>query len=203
MIDIAQFKCRASSAGDLLTNPKSGNGLSKTTQSYVQMWLKEQIYGYKKYFTSKYTDKGLRYEDEAIDKCIEWLDLPMVLKNQERFDDEYFTGEPDMILPDSIIDIKNSWDWSTFPLFEDVIPNPEYIAQVQVYMHLTGKSKASVVYMLLTTPETKFEPEMSYDHVSKDYRIKKFDFEYDPEMIAKLQNRVIQCREYINNLINK
>lgn len=203
-IEIPIFKCRASAAGDLLTNPKKGEtGLSKTIRIYVQTWVKEKIYGYRAQFTSKYTDKGLAYEDEAIDKAIEWLDLPFALKNTEKFEDDFFTGEPDLILPDEIIDIKNSWSWQTFPLFDEIIPSPEYIAQVQVYMHLTGRKRASVVYMLLDTPETKFEPAMTYGHVDKKYRVRRFKYEYDPEIISKLQGRVIQCREYINQLTNK
>lgn len=199
-----EFKCRASAAGELLTNPRKGEtGLSKTTVSYIETWTKEQLYGVRKMFTSKYTDKGISMEDEAIDKAIAWLDLPFAIKNEEKFEDEFFTGEPDLILEDEIVDIKNSWDCFTFPLFEEEIPNKEYEAQVQVYMHLTGKRKASVVYILLDTPETKWSAPISYEHISKDLRIKRYSFEYDPVMIAKLQDRVLQCRGYINQLITK
>jgi len=32
-------------------------------------------------------------------------------------------------------------------------------------------------------------------------RIKTFEFEYDPQVIEKLQSRVVECREYINSLL--
>lgn len=196
-----QFKCRASASGLLMTNPRNKTELlSETTKSYLHDWLKEGIYGQRKEINSKYIDKGLEYEDLAIDKAIEWLDLPFAIKNSKRFDDEFFTGEPDLILSDCVIDIKNSWSWETFPLFENEIPTKGYESQVQVYMHLTGLRKASVVYVLLNTPETYNSMEIDYSNVDKKYRIKRFDFEFDEEIINKLKERVILAREYINSI---
>lgn len=196
-----QFKCRASAAGILMTNPKSKNDLiAKTVKTYLHEWVKEGIYGQKKEIETKYINKGLMYEDMAIDKAIEWLDLPFAIKNQKRFTDEWFTGEPDLLLSDTVIDIKNSWDCWTFPLFENEIPTENYFYQVQVYMHLTGLKKASVVYVLLNTPETFSTPEISYDNVDKKFRIKRYDFEFQPEVIEELKTRVINARNYINTL---
>ena len=94
-----QFKIRASGCGQIMTNAKkAGELLSQTTKTYVDAWLKEKIYGYRKQFSSKQTDKGLAYEDEAIDKAIEWLNLPFVLKNEQKFENDFITGEPDLIL---------------------------------------------------------------------------------------------------------
>ena len=194
-----QFKCRASAAGYLMTNPRNkGEQLSETTKTFLHEWLKERIYGLKKEISSKQIDKGLAFEDMAIDKAIEWLDLPFAIKNEKRFEDEFFTGEPDLILKDKIIDIKNSWDCWTFPLFESEIPTKGYEYQVQVYMHLTGMKKASVVYVLLNTPETYNSPEIDYSNVDTKFRIKSYDFEYDEAIIEKLKERVKLSREYIN-----
>lgn len=196
-----QFKIRASAAGILMTNPRSkGETMAKTVKSFLHDWIKESIYGQRKEISSKYISKGLEFEDMAIDKAIEWLDLPFALKNKQRFTDDFFTGEPDLILSDTVIDIKNSWDCWTFPLFENEIPTADYFFQVQVYMHLTGKKKASVVYVLLNTPETFNTPEIDYSNVDVKYRIKSFNFEYQPDIIEELQKRVIFAREYINTL---
>lgn len=196
-----QFKIRASAAGILMTNPRIKNEtIAKTVKTFLHDWIKESIYGQRKEISSKYVSKGLQFEDMAIDKAIEWLDLPFALKNKKRFSDEYFTGEPDLILSDMVIDIKNSWDCWTFPLFENEIPTDDYFYQVQVYMHLTGKKKASVVYVLLNTPETFNAPEIDYSNVDIKYRIKRFDFEYQPEVIEELKKRVETAREYINSL---
>ena len=81
MIELPIFKCRASAAGMLMTNPRNKNEvLSETTKTYVHEWLKENIYGVKKQISSKEINKGIEFEDMAIDKAIEWLDLPLRLK---------------------------------------------------------------------------------------------------------------------------
>jgi hypothetical protein len=175
--------------------------LSSTTKTFVYDWLKEHIYGVKKIIKTKYTDKGISYENTAIDKAIEWLDLQFVLKNESFFEDDYFTGTPDLITEDRIYDIKCSWDCFTFPLFETEIPTDDYFYQLQVYMHLTGKKNATLVYVLLNTPEEMhWEPQHNYDALDKKYRIKTFDIVYDASVIEDLQNRVIKIREFIQTL---
>ena len=138
-----EFKARASSAGKLMTAPRNKSEvLSETTKSYIKEWLIEQIYGIRKEIKSKYLDKGNKLEDTAIDKAIEWLDLDFVMKNEESFEDEFFTGTPDIITNDEILDTKCSWDAYSFPLFDKELPNKDYFYQMQVYMHLTGKKKS-------------------------------------------------------------
>jgi hypothetical protein len=196
-----QFKLRASCAGKLMTDPANKKELlSKTTKTYLQEWLKEQIYGVEKEISNKYLEKGISMEDEAIDAAINWLNLPFNMKNEEYFNDEYFQGTPDLIYPDFIIDIKNSWDCWTFPLFESEIPTKDYYYQLQVYMHLTGIKKAKLVYILLDTPETKANAAITYVDVDIKYRHKVYEFDYDEEVIKELQKRVENAREYINSL---
>lgn len=199
---MSEFKCRASAAGLLMTNPKSSKDiLSQTTITFLEEWRKQYIYGLRKEVVTKEISKGLIKEDEAIDKVIEWLDLPFAIKNETRYFDEYFEGEPDLIVDDTVIDIKNSWDCWTFPLFDKEIPTKAYEYQVQVYMHLTGLKKAKVVYVLLNTPATYNTQELIYDNVDKKYRYKVFEFNYDPDIIDKLKQRVIDSRNYIKNYL--
>ena len=198
------FRCRASAAGKLATNPRSKTEvLSETTKTFAKEWLIEQIYGYRKDIKSKYLDKGNQLEDTGIDKAIEWLDLKFVLKNEKHFEDEFFTGTPDLILEDEVIDIKISYDCFTFPLLENEIPTKDYEHQVQVYMHLTGKKKARVVYLLLNTPENiaSWEEPKDYETQPKENRIKAFEFEYQPEVIELLKNRVIETRNFLKLLV--
>lgn len=196
------FKCRASKSGTLATNPKKKTEkLSQTTKTHVEIWLKEHIYGHKYTIKSKYLERGKNDEDKAIDKAIELLNLPFVTKNENKFQDDFFTGEPDLILDNEIIDIKCSWDCFTFPLFSTELPDKDYYYQVQVYMHLTGKKKARVVYVLLDTPATFASSKMEYGSVKGRYRIKEFVCEYDPDAIAMLKGRVEDCREYVEHII--
>jgi hypothetical protein len=196
-VKIPEYKKSISELEPFLNVPH----LSDTTKTFVYDWLKESIYGIKKEIKSKYLTKGLVYENTAIDKAIEWLDLPFVLKNEKFFEDDYFTGTPDLISEDIIYDIKCSWDCFTFPLFENEIPTKDYFYQLQVYMHLTGKRKATLVYVLLNTPEEMhWETQHNYDALDKKYRVKTFDIIYDASVIKDLQSRVLKIREFIQTL---
>lgn len=201
-MNLPTFKIRASATGKLMVNPRSKTEtISETTKSYVQEWAKEHIYGVKNEIQSKYLSKGLILEDTAIDKAIEWLNLPFVLKNEKFFEDDFFTGTPDLIVEDTVYDIKCSWSCFSFPLFEKEIPTKDYFYQLQTYMHLTGCRKAVLTYVLLNTPEElTFETKHNYDNVSKDFKIKTFEIEYDAEVIEDLKNRIINVRQYIQTL---
>ena len=198
-----EFKMRASASGKLAVSPRSkSEALSKTTKSYIQEWLASEIYGVRKQIKSKYLDKGNRVEDAAIDYASDALGWLFAIKNEQYFEDDYFCGTPDVILEDTIIDIKSSWDCFTFPLFEDEIPNKDYFYQLQVYMHLTGKRKAQLCYVLMNTPEDlTFDEPIDYTEIDSKYRIKTFDIDYDLEIIEKLQDKVLLSRQYIKELI--
>jgi len=199
---MSEFKIRASASGQIMTNPQKKTDLiSKTTLTYVDSWLKESIYGVRKEIKNKYLSKGLTLEDEAIDTAIDWLNLPFVLKNENFFEDDFFCGTPDLILEDEVLDIKCSWDCFTFPLFETEIPTKDYFYQLQVYMHLTGKSKARLVYVLLNTPEElTYEQKNDYSNLDKKFRIKTFSIDYDKLVIEDLQSRVLNIRNHIKTI---
>ena len=205
MKQLPNFKIRASASGQLMTNARSKTAsLSETTKTYVQDWLKEHIYGVRKEISNKYLNKGLILEDTAIDKAIEWLDLPMTLKNETFYEDDFFCGTPDLIVNDTVLDIKCSWSAFTFPLFENEIPTKNYYYQLQVYMQLLGLKKAKLVYVLLNTPEElTYEEKHNYDNLDKKYRIKTFGVEYNEEVIEDLRNRVLNVRDYIKQLTNE
>lgn len=203
MKTIKDFKIRASAGGQIMTNPRAKTELlSETTKTYVFDWLKENIYGYRKEISNKYLSKGLELEDEAIDKAIELLDLPFTLKNEQYFENEYFTGTPDLVIKDTVFDIKCSWDCFTFPLFDTEIPTKGYYYQLQIYMHLLGLKNAQLVYVLLNTPENlaSWEQTKDYSELDKKYRIKTFDVDYSEEVIEDLKQRVTNIREFINTI---
>lgn len=225
-----EFKIRASAAGQIMTNPRSKkdieNGiLSKTAKTYCETWLKEQLYNRKKEFTSKYTEKGNITEDNSLDYIAEQLGYGMLMKNEKHLDNHIMTGTPDVILNDLIIDVKNSWDNFTFPLFETEIPNKDYYWQAQCYMYLTGKVNYKLIYVLSDTPthliekdayywcknngyddldidiHKQFIHKMTYNDIDDKFKIKVFKITRNHEDIAKIEKRVIECRNYINELI--
>jgi hypothetical protein len=68
-------------------------------------------------------------------------------------------------------------------------------------MHLTGKHKSQLVYVLMNTPEElTFEENHDYTEINSKYRIKTFDIEYDEEVMQEMKLKVEQSREYINGI---
>lgn len=188
-----KFRCRASALGKIM----GVRGLGKTGEGYVEEWLKEKIYGTRREFTSKYTDKGNTNEGIAIEMAAQKLNEPMLLKNDEWFENEYIHGTPDIVLPEMVIDVKCSWDAFTFPLFEEELPNKDYYWQLQAYMWLTGTNTGKVVYCLT---ETDYE-HPQYEGVPVDKKVKVFDVEYDPKAVEKIKERVNECNEYLKQLL--
>ena len=149
----------------------------------------------------------------------EVLDLGFVLKNEKHFPGEFMQGTPDVILKDMLIDVKCPWDGSTFPLFEEELPEKDYYWQAQVYMHLTNTKKYKVVYVLMDTPDLlvmdeynrlgeerpefeEFKKKFIFSHLPDNQRIKVFDIERKDEDVKKIEQRVKGCRLYIDKLMN-
>lgn len=214
-MNLLEFKIRCSAIGQIMTNSRTKGQLSKTAQSYVETWIKEQIYKRRKVVTTKYMDKGNIVEEESISFAGRVLNAD-IIKNEQRYENDFLVGTPDVITEDYVIDVKNSWDCFTFPLFYENVPNKDYYYQAQGYMALTGLSHYKLIYTLLDTPDSlierefKYASELDYDTFAKDYRyseideayrIRIFEIERDDDVIAAINGRVIECRNYINNLI--
>ena len=210
------FKIRCSAIGKIMTNARSKTEtLSKTTISYLEEWTKEQIYSRRKEIFSKYLDKGNAVEVDSLDFIKTHLNYKQLEKNEEFFENDFLTGTPDAILDDHIIDVKNSWDCFSFPLFFNSIPNKDYYYQAQGYMALTGIDRYKLIYTLMDTPEdliqreyfgdqstdlVEFASKYKYSDIEPQYRIKIFDIYRNDEDIENIYNRVDECRQYINSL---
>jgi hypothetical protein len=219
------FKIRASALGQIMKNDRSGKGMGETAKSYCELWLKEQLYGRKKEITSKYMDKGLIMEDNSIDFISGKMNLGFLIKNETFFENDFMTGTPDLILPEFVIDVKNSWDCFTFPLFDKENENKDYWWQLQSYMILTQRNASKLIYVLSDTPVNliekeayfyaknnglnfdrelflKFEEKMTYSGIDDNLKLKVFEIAKDLEAEQMIINRVNQCRDYILNLMS-
>ncbi len=196
-----EFKISPSQCGKIMTNARKKGELSKTTITYVDEWIKEQIYGRRKQLDNKYLDKGNDVENESIQYISEHLNIKGINKNEKTFANDFMVGTPDVITTDTVIDMKNSWDCFTFPLLEKEVPNKDYFYRLQCYMALTGKKKAKLIYTLMNTPEDLIPKwdffNHCYDDINTKYRIKVFDIERDDEVIKEIENRVKAIREHI------
>ena len=219
------MKIRCSKLGDIMTNSRSGNGLSKTAKTYVEELAKEHLFGIKKVFKSRYTDKGNEVEEKAIELTEDVLGFEFLTKNEDYYQNDWIKGTPDIITTSLVIDVKSSWSGDTFPFFETELPNKDYYYQVMGYMWLTGKKNALISYCLINTPEEivndeirrtawgKYEIEPSeetirdivalhsFDHIPKDRRVKAFHVEYNEGVVNEMKTRIEHCRTYFNELI--
>lgn len=214
-----KFKIRCSAIGQIMTNSRSKNEiLGSTAKTYCEEWLKEQLYRRRKVMTNKYVQKGLVVEDNSLDFIAEQLGYGLLIKNEDYFENDFMTGTPDVILKDHIIDVKNSWDAFTFPLFSDKI-DKNYYYQAQGYMALTNIDSYKLIYTLMDTPSYLIEKEFTYNNfddkdyedfekdylygnVNPNYRIKVFEIKRDEQVILEINNRVKECRLYINSLLD-
>ena len=218
-----QFKIRCSAIGQIMTEPRSkSETLGKTCKTYLEGWVKEQLYGRQKDVTTKYMQKGLIMEDNAIDILAEHLDMGLLIKNEKHFEDEYMTGTPDVLTNNLLADVKSSWDCFTFPLFDKDVPNTDYYWQAQGYMYLTGKTEYKLAYILCDTPINLIEKEMyyydkdngtesdlqewidkmTYGNIQKELKVKIFDIKRNDDDMDRIITRVLECRNYVNELVN-
>ena len=220
------MKVRASQIGKIMTNPrKSGELLSQTAKTYVQDLVLEHKYGIRREFSSRYTDKGNEVEDESIALVNEVLNYKFIYKNDELFENDWITGTPDVNTDEVLLDVKSSWDASTFPFFETEIPNKDYYYQLQGYMWLTGKEEAILAYCLVDTPSEMVEDEIRrahwkfylidesqelrkeieakhvFNNIPKNRRVKYWFVQKDESVIEQIKERVELCREYYNALM--
>ena len=141
------LKIRCSALGKIMTNSRSKSEvLSKTCKTYLQELAIEEMYGIRKEFSSRYTDKGNLVEDESISLAQEVLDFGLMYKNEEHLNNDFLTGTPDVNTDTILLDVKSSYDATTFPFFAEDIPNKDYYYQLQGYMALCNKRKSVLAY---------------------------------------------------------
>ena len=221
------FRVRCSALGKIMTSPRSKSEiLSQTAKTYVEEQVLQAKYGIVKTFNSRYTDKGNLVEDESIKLASDVLDLGFLYKNDEHFTNDWVTGTPDVNTNDLLLDVKSSWDATTFPFFATEIPTKDYFYQLQGYMWLTGKQKSLLVYCLVNTPLDMVQDEIrrahwnanlldesldlidevqkrhNFDHIPDNRRVKVFEVKRDDEVIEQIKERVELCREYYETLYN-
>jgi hypothetical protein len=132
--------------------------LAETAKSYIiEQWLKNEI-GYVQELKSDAIRKGILCEDESIGLLNE-LTESNYFKNELSFSNDYFTGTPDILTPELVIDIKTSLHPASFMKAH---LSRLYITQLQIYMYLTGVRKARLVYVLANSPKYIVDREIRY-----------------------------------------
>ena len=100
------MKIRSSAIGKIMTSPKSkGDALSQTTKTYLQELAIQEVYGIRKEFSSRYTDKGNEVEELSISLCNDVLETGFLYKNEEHFTNDWITGTPDVNTKEILLDV--------------------------------------------------------------------------------------------------
>ena len=207
------MKIRCSSLPKIMTNPRTKNEvLSETAKSEMIKIAKEDFYGYSSQMTNKYVEKGIEVEDKSIE-LLNAVKLANYKKNDTRLENDFLTGECDINdeVNDEIIDIKSSWSLETFPALPSDINIKDYEMQLRGYMMLYGRSKASVCYCIVDTPDElcKYENQTLHkvDHIDPFARVTMLSIERDLEVEKQIEDRCKVAIEfyydYIRELANK
>jgi len=215
------LKIRCSSLGAIMTEPqKKTEPLSETCKTELRkLWIWKQFRKTKD-ITSKYIEKGLENEEQALTMITEH-DGCFYVKNEKTLENDFIKGTPDIIHDSWIIDTKVSWDIFTFA---GAKMTKDYEYQLRGYMALTGVNTARLVYVLTDTPDKMIMDEvrrqswkmgmievpqtfedlirvnMTYDNVPKESRVKVFQIERDLEIEQQIFDRVKLCREYFKTI---
>lgn len=226
-MDFSNYKFRCSGLHNLMVNGRcKSDPLSETTKAYLEeLWVKE-VFGREKLDkANKYTIKGVMVESDSLD-LVATATGKTFFKNADHLENEFINGTPDIIVkankqPQSIIDIKSSWDIWTFLNVDEKFASKCYYYQLLGYMWLTGTKQAELMYCLVNTPEPIINDELYrlsfkigdseevqamarknyvFDDIDIKKRLKKFSFAYDQKLVDELKNRITAAREYMSRL---
>jgi len=205
------MKFRASSLGKLMANDRSGKNMGQTAKSYIEQIAKETFFKYRTEINSKYIDKGQQQEHDSIE-LLNIVRQESYAKHIGRVENEYLTGECDILAEDRIIDVKTSWSLETWPELPKKAANSEYEWQVRAYMMLYDRNMAEVIHCMVTTDPDLLSAYDNHslhqvDHIPADKRITVVSYERDILLEAEIMDRLKMCSEYYDQymqlLINK
>jgi hypothetical protein len=202
------MKWRPSSLGKLMTQPKAKSEvLSETAKSYIKTKAKEDYFGYSTHLQTKPMLKGTDWEEESI-ALVNQVKGTFYVKNKERFENEFLTGEPDIILDNSIIDIKTSWSLDTWPATPEEGINAQYEWQIRGYLWLLDKPVGYLIYCMIDTDDVllgdwdnKFIHKVS--HIDPVKRITVLEYQRNTINEEMMVEKLTAATEFYNNYINK
>ena len=204
------MKFRCSSIGKLMTEPrsKSEGVLSVGANTYIRELAAQEIFGVDFEVSSKYIEKGIEAEGDSIDLLNSVRGLSLV-KNTERRDNEFITGECDLFDDDAKRghDIKTSWSIATFPIIVADCEDKLYEWQMRGYMALWDADEWEVNYCLVDTPDRLigFEPMQLHvvSHLPEWMRVTTWTVKRDLDKEAAIYEKVKAANEYLKLVISE
>ena len=202
------MKWRASQIGKLMTTSRSKTDvLSQTAKSYIEQLAKEDFFGYTSPLVNRYLDKGINQELESIN-LLNSVRFENYEKNTQRVENEFITGECDILTNEGIIDIKTSWSLDTFLELPEDIDAKDYEWQGRAYMMLFNRFEFELVFCMVSTWDeflTQYDDKALHkvDHIDPRKRITSITFERDLELERQMIERCQLATEYYIERINK
>jgi hypothetical protein len=201
---IQRKKTRTDEEKALLQAAKD-KSLSAGAKTFLETLAKEYVYGYHEVVSTKYMEKGLIVEDQAI-QLYNSVFFTDYVKNTVRLTDEHITGECDIIVPGvKGIDIKSSWSKPTFPATAEVGADKLYEWQCRGYMKLWNVPEWEVAYCLVNTPDELIryeQPDLHYmDDIDEALRVTVVRYQRDLELEAKIVTKVEAARRYLDEAV--
>lgn len=226
-----EVKIRCSCLGALFTEPKlkvdkeAGN-LSATAKSHLIEVYARELWGVETELHVKPIKKGRLCESDAI-TTLSRLDKRLYIKNDERKDNPWISGECDIDNEpdDEVIDIKVPVDAISF--LSNVMGgvDRDHELQLQGYMWLWNRKKARVCYVLEDMPDSLIEGEkysllrqldvateespefkkawakrltnLKFSHLPIEQRVIAHSITRDEEVIEKIPAKVEKAREFL------
>lgn len=194
--------------------------LSQGAKSLVESIVEQEVYKYKQSFSSKQTDKGTRVEDESIDvyNRLFFTDYKKLVEGDKyaELSVDLLSGHPDVVsIPErKVIDIKSSWDKSTFPKLPEQAKNSTYEWQVKSYLYMMSVmtseewTQGEVAFVLVNTPEDLLnewdEESLHYvDDLEDNLRVTIVNVELTNDDIVFMERRLLAALKYSEEYKNK
>jgi hypothetical protein len=198
-------------------------------KGYAENWLHDRIYRRRREFSAEQTEKGNRTEQAGFEMIKEYLQDPFMREHPERVRGEYIEGECDILSPSVLYDCKAAFTHESMPLLNEKVSKAHW-CQLQGYGHLYGYKRLARAYVLTDMPEDMIEKKAYYatkakygpDFLENEYqeqlekmtrkytyhdvplslRVMISEFDYDPDFIEQVTERVKMIREYLTELEN-
>lgn len=197
--------------------------LVKTLSAGAKTLVKEKVRKLKhnaphKFSGSKETEKGHLVEDDAILFLMQ-QEFISAEKNTIRFNNQWITGEPD-IISDILYDAKCPWTYWSMPYFKDDIESKSldagYDWQQLCYLWLLRENdkyepvfidEAQLKYILMPTPDKclgkwdDFTLHIDFvESMANEDRISTYSIKYDQSRIDMIKVKIEAARRYAKTL---
>lgn len=192
-----------------MTLPKSkAEKISEGAKTEILSIAKQNYFGYKTDLHDRKIKKGILQEQDSID-LLNIVRIEDYQKNDKRIENDYLSGECDIITENTIIDVKTSWDLESFPA---TIKEAEkksnaklYEWQGRAYMMLYDKPSFELIYCMVDTdPDYEHDLLNPWDdlslhrvsHIEPRKRITVLRYERDAEIEEFMQSHLQECHKY-------